>query len=129
MNKKFVLGLSLVTATVLFISGCASDSSSKGSASDSLPTPATPPPGAPAPATAPAAAPAPAITEEIHNPAPAQQAAAPVATEKYTVKNGDSLWKIARDHKTSVAKLKDLNHLTADVIRAGDELVVPVVKQ
>ncbi len=43
---------------------------------------------------------------------------------KYTVKRGDSLAKIARTFKLSVAKLKKINHLESDVIRIGDRLSI-----
>ncbi|MFQ3671914.1 MAG: LysM peptidoglycan-binding domain-containing protein [Verrucomicrobiia bacterium] len=43
----------------------------------------------------------------------------------YTVKSGDSLWRIARDHNTTVAKIKELNELTSDVIRPGQIIKIP----
>ena len=48
--------------------------------------------------------PAPAAVTQ--NSAPASAAPANVATVDYTVVSGDSLWKIARDHRTSVANAK-----------------------
>ncbi len=45
----------------------------------------------------------------------------------YTVRSGDSLWSIARDHGISVEALKAANkdRLRGDVIRESQELVVP----
>lgn len=43
----------------------------------------------------------------------------------YIVKEGDSLGKIARMHKTSIQKIKDLNNLSSDAIRVGQKLSIP----
>ncbi len=43
----------------------------------------------------------------------------------YEVKSGDSLDKIARRHKTTVRKLKELNQLTNDRIYIGQKLKLP----
>jgi len=40
----------------------------------------------------------------------------------YKVKAGDTLSAIARKHKTTVKKLKELNHLKSDVIRIGQTI-------
>lgn len=45
---------------------------------------------------------------------------------EYTVKRGDSLSKIANQFDTSVRAIKAANGLSSDLIRVGDELVVPV---
>jgi membrane-bound lytic murein transglycosylase D len=42
----------------------------------------------------------------------------------YRVRNGDSLWSIAQRFRVTVTDLKDLNNLTASVIRAGHMLMV-----
>ncbi|ATY28522.1 LysM peptidoglycan-binding domain-containing protein [Bacillus velezensis] len=43
---------------------------------------------------------------------------------QYTVKQGDSLWKIAQKFGTSVGNLKSLNNLQSDIIYAGTTLNV-----
>jgi len=51
---------------------------------------------------------------------------APVQQEKtvHTVRRGDTLYKIASRHGTSVAELKRWNHLKSDTIHPGDRLAV-----
>lgn len=44
----------------------------------------------------------------------------------YTVQAGDSLWKIANTHRTTVVKIRAANNLTNDLIRPGQVLQVPV---
>jgi peptidoglycan endopeptidase LytE len=65
----------------------------------------------PAPTTAPAS--------------PGLDTAVASVTETYTVKSGDTLSRIARQHGTTVAALKELNGLTLDSIKAGQKLKLP----
>ena len=44
----------------------------------------------------------------------------------YTVKSGDSLWKIANSYGISVDKLKSANNLKSDVLSVGQKLLIPV---
>ncbi len=47
-------------------------------------------------------------------------------SQSYTVRSGDSLSKIARNFGTTVSAIKAANGKTSDVIRIGEELVIPV---
>lgn len=38
---------------------------------------------------------------------------------------GDSLWKLAHDHDTTINELKRVNGLTTDVVQAGQRLILP----
>ncbi len=50
----------------------------------------------------------------------------PISSNKtYRVKGGDSLEKIARNHKTSIVSLKNLNNLKNDKIVVGQDLRIP----
>ena len=66
---------------------------------------------------------------ETANAATASAVAAATSAEAggqvYTVKSGDSLWKIARAQKVTVAALKQTNNLTSDSLKVGQKLHIP----
>ncbi len=43
---------------------------------------------------------------------------------RYKVRNGDTLWAIAKKHGVSVAQIKQLNNLRSDAIRVGQTLII-----
>ena len=47
--------------------------------------------------------------------------------EIYTVKKGDSLWKIANKYNTTVEKLKSANNLKTNTLSIGQKLVIPSI--
>lgn len=49
----------------------------------------------------------------------------PTTNNPYTVKNGDSLGKIALQHHTTIAEIKKLNNLKNDKINIGQRLKLP----
>ncbi|HUJ12024.1 MAG TPA: LysM peptidoglycan-binding domain-containing protein [Verrucomicrobiae bacterium] len=55
----------------------------------------------------------------------AAPASADVSGANYTVKSGDSLWKIARQQKLTVAAIKQANNLTSDSLKIGQKLRIP----
>ncbi|SDT99189.1 LysM peptidoglycan-binding domain-containing protein [Halopseudomonas salegens] len=54
-----------------------------------------------------------------------QQASAQSSTSSYTVRSGDSLWTIARQHGISVASLKQTNNLSSNALQIGQQLRLP----
>jgi LysM repeat protein len=50
---------------------------------------------------------------------------ASASPDLYVVKSGDSLWKIAKNHGTSVASIKQANQLTSDSLKIGQKLRMP----
>ena len=62
---------------------------------------------------------------QTEKPKPAPKPAPPKeTTKKYTVKKGDTLTKIAKQHHVTVANLKKWNHLKSDMIREGQKLII-----
>ena len=49
----------------------------------------------------------------------------PTETIKYTVKVGDTLYKIAKDFNTTVSIIKDINNLTSDFLTVNQVLNIP----
>ena len=47
------------------------------------------------------------------------------SSTRYTVRSGDTLSKIAKQHGTSVREIKAANSKTSDMIRIGEQLVIP----
>lgn len=45
--------------------------------------------------------------------------------DAYVVKSGDTLGRIAREHKTTVKSLREANHLKTDAIKVGQKLKLP----
>jgi LysM repeat protein len=73
----------------------------------------------------------PTSTDANSVPSTASASAAPAAATEasgatYTVKSGDSLWKIARQKSVSVAALKQANNLSGDSLKAGQTLHIPM---
>ncbi len=64
---------------------------------------------------------------------PAAEAAVPktvkgsgaTTADAYVVKSGDTLGRIAREHKTTVKSLREANHLKTDAIKVGQKLKLP----
>ena len=48
-----------------------------------------------------------------------------VSGNSYTVKTGDSLWKIAKANNVSVAAIKQANNLSSDSLKVNQKLVIP----
>jgi len=68
--------------------------------------------------------PAPPTVPTVNNGAPPVDAH--TGDPLYTVKSGDTLIKIASDHKTTVRALRTANNLRTDSIKVGQKLKIPV---
>lgn len=67
---------------------------------------------------------APQPKQPVHKPTQASQSHTSAPTGSYEVKKNDSLWSIANAHNTTIAKLREWNHLTGSVIYIGQKLKV-----
>ena len=50
---------------------------------------------------------------------------APIDSNYYTVKSGDSLWSISRKFGVSVSELKEANNLSSNLLSIGQNLIIP----
>lgn len=75
---------------------------------------------------APAVAPAPAVGGAAVSPAPAPAASAGDVPFEYTVKAGEKLADVARMFSVLEQELLTLNGLSADTIKAGDKIKIPM---
>ena len=67
---------------------------------------------------------APQNKQPVHKPTQASQSHTSLPTGSYEVKKNDSLWSIANAHNTTIAKLREWNHLTGSVIDIGQKLKI-----
>lgn len=51
-----------------------------------------------------------------------------VGWHRYEVKPGDSLGQIARNHRTSIDNIRSANNISGNLIRAGQQLLIPTAK-
>jgi LysM repeat protein len=104
--------------------GTAALPSSSAQLTPSATPPATPgPTPTPASTASPSASPTPAPT--VTEPPPPSPSPVASARTTYRVKNGDTLYDIARAHGVSVAAIKELNGLTSNIIHVGQVLLIP----
>jgi len=67
-----------------------------------------------------------AATAPVNTPADAAAPVTPaVGGSSYTVKSGDSLWKIAKANNISVAALRQANNLSNDALKVNQKLTIP----
>ena len=50
---------------------------------------------------------------------------APIDSNYYTVKSGDSLWSISKKFGVSVSELKEANNLSSNLLSIGQNLIIP----
>ncbi len=68
----------------------------------------------------------PIITTIVATPIPSPTTGPTPGVIKYRVKPGDTLLEIAVRYKTTVQAIKNANNLKDDIIRVGDELLIPL---
>ncbi|MCI0583745.1 MAG: LysM peptidoglycan-binding domain-containing protein [Chloroflexi bacterium] len=126
----------VVAIAALGLSGLGRDQPSAGATATSTPTPSlasTPSSGPTRTPTAtiepsPSGSPVPTPTPATPTLAPTPTLAitpAPTARTSYTVKNGDTLYDIARAFDTTVTAIKQLNGLTSNTLHVGQVLLIP----
>ena len=64
----------------------------------------------------------------VSKPSTSQSTNSSSQSGSYTVKAGDSLWKIATEHGLTIAQLKSLNNLTSNTIYVNQKLTVTMKK-
>ena len=64
----------------------------------------------------------------VEAPPTAAPAAKSGETVTYTVRNGDNLFQIAKNHRTTVEAIKAANSLSSDILSVGQKLVIQVGK-
>jgi peptidoglycan endopeptidase LytF len=127
----------VVLGPILLFEGCKSGSHGQQAKVPEIPEPVAPPqeiiaapvqPAAPAAPVQPAAAAAPPVAAQpaaVTEAAPIRSSAPPPA-RTYKVQAGDSLWKIAKNERVSIADLMRANNLTdKSVLRVGQTLQIP----
>ncbi len=63
--------------------------------------------------------------QTLSSASPASAVSATDSGNTYTVKAGDSLTKIAREHRTTISQLRSVNNLRTSQIRVGQKLKIP----
>lgn len=65
--------------------------------------------------------------EPAYNPQKEARIEAPKSYKYYTVRNGDTLYKISEKHGVSIAQIMKLNNMKSKVVRVGEKLKIKVV--
>ena len=48
-----------------------------------------------------------------------------IAWQRHKIRNGESLGSIAKKYRTTIGAIRSANHISGDIIRAGDSLLIP----